>query len=248
MRLALVSCEIFYREMCAEIARSPHQVDVTFLPKGLHDIGQSQMLPRLQAAVDQIDPARYDAIILGYGLCNNGIAGLVARGLPLVIPRAHDCIALFFGSRARYQEYFDAHPGTYFETAGWLERGQETGELRQLSIQHQVGMDMAYEELVAKFGEDNARYLYDTLCNMTRHYTNITFIGMGIEPDDRFERQAKAKAEERGWTFDKVAGDMNLFQRLLSGDWNDADFLVVPPGHRVAVKLDETIIRAEPAG
>ena len=39
MQLKLIACEIFYREMCAAVARSPNQVDVEFLPKGLHDIG-----------------------------------------------------------------------------------------------------------------------------------------------------------------------------------------------------------------
>ena len=112
MRLKLISCEIFYREMCAAVARSIHLIDITFLPKGLHDIGQEQMLPRLQEAVDAVDASRYNAILLGYGLCNLGIVGLTARSIPLVIPRAHDCITLFFGSRRRYQEYFDAHPGT----------------------------------------------------------------------------------------------------------------------------------------
>ena len=39
MRLKLISCEVLYREMCAAISRAPHEVDVEFLPKGLHDEG-----------------------------------------------------------------------------------------------------------------------------------------------------------------------------------------------------------------
>ena len=30
MRLKLISCEIFYREMCWAVARSPNQVDIEF--------------------------------------------------------------------------------------------------------------------------------------------------------------------------------------------------------------------------
>lgn len=247
MRLKLISCEIFYREMCAAVARSIHQIDVTFLPKGLHDIGQEKMLPRLQEAVDQVDVSRYEAILLGYGLCNLGIVGLAARSIPLVIPRAHDCITLFFGSRKRYQKYFDAHPGTYFETTGWLERGEETGELRQLSIQRQIGMDLSFEEMVAKYGEDNAAYLYKMLCDPTRNYSRIAFIEMGIEPDERFEKMAAAKALEQGLAFEKALGDMSLIQRLVDGDWREVDFLVLRPGQRVAVRHDHSIIRAEAA-
>jgi hypothetical protein len=59
MRLKLISCEIFYREMCAAVARSPNQVDVEFLPKGLHDSGAVLMLDRLQAALNAVDEADY---------------------------------------------------------------------------------------------------------------------------------------------------------------------------------------------
>ena len=59
-------------------------------------------------------------------------------------------------------------------------------------------MIQTYDDLVAKYGEDNAKFLYEQLCNMTRNYSGLTFIEMGIEPDDRFERQARQQAAERG--------------------------------------------------
>ena len=79
MKLKLISCEVLYREMCAVIARSPNEVDVEFLPKGLHDIGCNSMRKRLQDAVDRVDPECYEAVLLGYALCGNGTAGLTAR-------------------------------------------------------------------------------------------------------------------------------------------------------------------------
>ena len=47
MRLKLIACEIFYRELCAAVARSINQVDIEFVPKGLHDIGQAGMSAKL---------------------------------------------------------------------------------------------------------------------------------------------------------------------------------------------------------
>ena len=245
MRLKLISCEVLYRELCHAVARSPHTVDIEFLPKGLHDIGCLGMRERLQAVLDRVDHSSYDAILLGYALCNNGITGLTARQIPLVVPRAHDCMTLFLGDRQRYLDYFQNNPGTYFLTSGWLERGEPTGELRQLSIQHTSGMDLTYEELVARYGEDNAVFLYEELCNHTKHYAKIAFIQMGIEPDGSFEAAAREKAASRNWAFEKLQGDLRLLELLVNGAWEDRDFLVVQPGQRIAVTHDGMIITAE---
>ena len=244
MLLKLITCEVLYREMCALVARSPHHVDAEFLTKGLHDLGSKRMLARLQEAVDKANDAKHDAIIFGYALCGNGILGLRARSIPLVIPRAHDCIALFLGSHRRYLEYFDSHPGVYFKTTGWLERGENPDSITQLSIQHRMGMTLTFEELKLKYGEENARYLYEELCNQTRNYGQITFIEMGVEPDGRFERRAREQAETRGWKFEKIQGDMSLLRRLVNGEWGSGDFLLVPPGWQVAPSYDEQIVTA----
>ncbi len=240
MRLKLIACEILYREFCAAIARSVNQIDAEFLSKGLHDIGSAGMSARLGEALAAVDESQYDAILLGYALCSNGLVGLSARKIPLVIPRAHDCITLFLGDRRRYLEYFHAHPGVYFKTTGWIERGEG---LHQDSIAQEMGMTQTYDELVAKYGEDNAKFLHDQLCDMTRNYTGITFIEMGIEPDDRFERRARDEAAERGWKFAKIAGDMTLVERLVDGPWDADRFLTVPPGGRVAASFDEGIVK-----
>lgn len=246
MRLKLISCEILYREICAAVARSPHQVDIEFLSKGLHDIGSGPMLKTVQAAVDKAGEAGgYDAVCLGYGLCGNGLVGLTARRVPVVLPRAHDCITLFLGNKERYLEYFNNHPGVYFTTTGWIERG-DGGELTQLHHEKQ-GFGQTMEELVAKYGEDNAQYLYEQLSQYTVRYRQFTFIEMGLEPDDRFERCTIERAEQRGWKYEKIQGDMTLIQGLIDGRWNEQDFLVIQPGFRVAARYDGQIVGTEPA-
>ena len=245
MRLKLISCDIFHREMCMLVARSRNIVDVTFLPKGLHDVGKEEMLKRVQQAVDDVTETDYETILLGYGLCNNGIVGLTARTKPIVIPRAHDCITLFLGSQQRYRDYFDSHPGTYFLTSGWLERGDNLGDLRQASIGHQMGMDMTYDELVAKYGQDNASFLYDQLCNTLKNYTQYTFIETGIGPEETLKQQAKCRATESDMKLETIRGDLSLMDRLLNGPWDPKDFLILPVGHRVAAGIEEGLIRAE---
>ena len=246
MRLKLIACEIFYRELCAAIARSANLVDVEFLPKGLHDVGQEGMSRRLKEVVGRVDQSQYDAVVFGYALCSNGLVGLAAREIPLVVPRAHDCITLFLGGKERYLDYFQSHPGVYFKTSGWIERGDGLAQLQGESTEHLSGMNSTFEELAAKYGEDNARFLHEQLGDMTRNYTGLTFIEMGIEPDDRFEQQTRRDAAERGLKFEKLAGDMTLIQDLLDGRWDEDRFLVVPPGCRVAASFDERIIKTQP--
>ncbi len=242
-KLKLISCEIFYREMCAAISRSPHKIDIEFFSKGLHDIGAPKMLAKLQQALDGVDQSRYDAILFGYGLCNNGLVGLQATEIPLVIPRAHDCISLFLGGKERYRRYFDANPGAYYLTTGWLERGENNdGELQQISIPTQYGFGQSLAELTEKYGEENAQYLFEQLGDLTRNYTKYTFIEMGLEPDSRFENTARDKARETNLEFEKMQGDMSLMHRLVNGVWNDDEFLVVPPGYQVTACYDDKFI------
>jgi len=244
LKLKVISCDVFRREIYAVASSSCNMIDVDFLPKGLHDLGSAPMRERLQAAIDNT-PDGYDAILLAYGLCNNGLAGVTARAVPLVLPRSHDCIGIFMGSRHKYLDYFHAHPGAYFETTGWIERGDTAADLIQISIPRQYGMDMEYEELVAKYGVDNAQFIYDTLCDHTRNYSKITFIEMGVEADDHWERQAWEKATAKGWEFDKIQGDLGFLQRFLDAEWDAADFLVVPPGSKIAPRYDDDIVQTE---
>jgi hypothetical protein len=234
MRLKLIACEMLSREMCAAISRAPGQVDFEFLPKALHNLGRG-MRSWLQEVVNAVDPDRYDAVVLGYALCGNGVDGLASRAVPLVIPRAHDCIALLMGSRGRFREYFEGNPGVYFRSTGWLERGEDI---------QQAGYSL--EELTRHYGDEAGRYLFEQLNGYRSAYRQLTYIRTGLEPDGRFEQQARAEAARRGWKFDLVEGDLRLFDQLIGGDWDDRDFLVVPPGWRVRACYDDGVLDKEP--
>jgi hypothetical protein len=148
---------------------------------------------------------------------------------------------LFLGGRNRYREYFDAHPGTYFLTSGWLERGKTSGDLADLSVQAQLGMNLTMQEMVEQYGEDNAEYLFETLCQGTRNYSHFVWIPMGVEPPG-MEEIARKKADEKGWSFETVPGDMTLISKLVNGDWNEQEFLTVPPDSAVKAAYDGFIV------
>jgi hypothetical protein len=242
MNIQVLCCEVFFREVCLLAANSPHTIDLAFLPKGLHDLGVERMVPRLQEQINAVTGKGYDAIVLVYGLCNNGIVGLEARDTRLVLARAHDCITLFMGDRQRYLDYFHAHPGTYYRTTGWLEHADSTGAGEE-TVSQRLGLAMRYEELVSKYGEDNAQYLWEILGNQTQNYDRLTYIHMGLACEDRFRDMARCEAERRGWAFVEVAGSMRLLRKAIHGEW-DADFLLVEPGQRVVATHDAGIIAA----
>ena len=240
MRLKLIACEVLFRELCRACAHSPHQVDVEFLPKGLHDLGGKPMAARIQEVVDRTPEGLYQAILLGYGLCGNGLDGLTARHTRLVLPRAHDCIALLMGSRERYQAYFEDNPGTFYRSTGWLERGKD---LQQLS-HNTIGLDESLEALIQKYGEDNGRYLYEELTRYRAQYRKLTFIETGLESGGKFIAEAAAEAREKGWAFERLPGDLAWLGRLVEGEWADAEFVIAEPGQRIAASYDGEVVHA----
>jgi uncharacterized protein DUF1638 len=245
-RLKAIACEVVYREMCYCAAISCNVVDLQFISQGLHDVGSEKMSERLQAEIDAADADLYDAVVLGYALCNNGIVGLRARKVPLVVPRAHDCITFFFGSDARYQKFFDEHPGTYFATTGWRERDETNIEDVSSEAKDQLGLGRTFEEYVAKYGEDNAKYLMETLGDTTRNYSCLAYIDMGVQESLGYDKAAEKRASDKGWDFVRMKGDLTLMKRLVDGEWDDDSFLIVQPGEQIAATYDGGILKTCP--
>jgi len=242
MRFRAIACEIMFREVCHEAAHSPHVVDLEFMPKGLHDNAET-LRERLQRAIDAVDPARDQATVLGYALCSNGTAGLRATRTPLVIPRAHDCISLFLGSRHSYAEYFAQRPGSYYYTAGWIERDDDHVERTPAQGE---GLYRPYEELVEKYGEDNARFLMEFQSSWVQNYDTAAWVDMALSAHVPVEEHARQMAAERGWQPHRQEGSPRLFTALLAGEWSADDFLVLPLGQQVVATHDERIIAAAP--
>jgi hypothetical protein len=251
--LKLIACEIAVREICLTTAVSPSIIDLEFLTQGYHDTPAKGRL-EIQRRIDAVPAGKYDAIVLGYGLCSSILTGLTTAHTPLVIPRAHDCITFFLGSKERYQEFFDANPGTYYYTSGWLEcvkRRLEPGQESRnffLPAHSHGGMTAAYEGWVKKYGEEKAKYLLEVMGEWTANYNRGALIDFDFARSLNLPEQVRKICEERGWEFTEVKGELGLFQRLVDGDWREAEVLLVQPGQRVVPAFDGGIIAAEKAG
>ena len=248
MFFKLIACNVFFREVCAEAAQSSHVFDLEFTEKGDHDEPKAlraSLQEKIDAAADS--GKKYDAVLLAYGLCGNALAGITGRTARLVIPRAHDCCTIFLGSKRRFAQYFRDNPSRPFSAAGYKERGDSSA--RTSDVQRMLGLKTSYEEYVALYGEENARYLMETLAPAkdTGKESEIFYIEMPETAFLGFAEKCREEARAEGKTFTCVEGDRRLIRGLLRPEdgWNNDEFLVLEPGEKIMAVYDwEEIIRA----
>jgi hypothetical protein len=242
MRLKCLGCDALARPIYLCAATSPHTVDVTLLRRGLH-VHPANLRSCLQAEIDAANQD-YDAIAMVYGFCGGATAGLVAGKVPLVVPRAHDCITVFLGSRERYQAEFTEHPGTYWYVQDYLERQDNPNEaLLGVGAPSDDALQATYDEYVEKYGKNNADYLMEQLGAWLSHYDRAVFIDLEIADATAIEERARAEAQRRGWAFERMTGSLEIVRRLLAAEWED-DFLVLEPGRQLVMSYDDGVIAA----
>lgn len=248
MNLKLIACNVFLREACLCVGRSPHVFDIEFLELGVH-VRPDILREKIQEAIDRCEasPRPYDAVVLLFGLCGNAGVGLRARSIPLVMPRAHDCCTVLLGDKRRFEELFGDAPSTPFSSAGYMERGDYF--IRVEEGEYKVHYGDAYAEMVAQYGEENARYIWDTMHppGLEDGSKQAVFIALEelahLDHEQRFGEQA----DDEGVSYRRVEGDLRLIAKLIAGEWDPDDFLVVQPGECTQGVYDfGEIIRAVP--
>ncbi len=243
MRLKVIACEVLFREICLCSARTRNIISIDFLVRGLHD-NPDTLRSEVQKKIDETDESAYESILLGYALCSNGIVGIQARGIPLVIPRAHDCVTLFLGSKESYSEHFANNPGTYYYTSGWLERA---GSKIERKVQDGRGMWSKYEEYVKKYGEDNARYLMEFEESWVNNYSCAAYIDIEFARFLNYKEEAEKIAIQRGWKYEELPGDVRLIKKLINGEWDEDEFMIVQPGEEIVASYSDDILGCKQA-
>lgn len=214
--MRIFACQTIKEELLAVIARLPEAqrvaVEVEFLPYGLH------RTPKVlgDELRQRLDTSRgVTTIILGYGLCSNGVVNLSpARGQRLVMPRVHDCISILLGSRAAYDQEFKTEPGTVYLSKGWIEsKGDPYSEFLDYTSRH---------------GEETARWV---IGEEYKNYTRVCFIDTGLPGTEESRAYSKKVAEFLGLRHEERKGSQRLLEKLLSsamgGKPGDDEILVV---------------------
>jgi hypothetical protein len=206
-RTLVIACATVFEEMASHL---PAGMQYQVLEFGLH-ANPNRLRSALQEAIDAVS-GQFDRILLGYGLCSRAVEGVQANGCSLVIPRVHDCIAIFLGSHAAYCDQSGSEPGTYYLTKGWIEAGD---------------MPFAeYDRLVEKYGQEKAIYL---LKLMLANYKRLALINTGQYAIDRYREYARSMAEQFDLRYEEIDGSDALVKKLVHGPW-DEDFVILQPG------------------
>jgi hypothetical protein len=217
--VVIVACKVF-QGLIEKYLPEEFNNPITFLDYGLHRV-PAKLTLAVQEQLDAIEQP--SMVILGYGLCGNGLDGISAGVHTLVIPKADDCIAILLGSYQSYIQKFEEQPGTYYLTKGWLESGSDP--LKE------------YHEVREKYGEREAEWIMDT---QYQHYRKLVFIAHNREDLEKYRPRALQVAEyckRWGMEYDEILGSEGFVQDLIETAYNlenrNGDFLVIPPGGKL---------------
>jgi hypothetical protein len=218
--IVVIACRVFEQLLARHIPVELKE-HVTFMDYGLH-ANPKNLRKTLQAEIDSITTP--SLIVLGYGLCGNGLKDVQAGIHTLLLPKTEDCIAIFLGSDEAYRKEFNAHPGTYYLTGGWLEAGSDP--LKE------------YEKNVEKFGQETADWVMD---QQYRNYKRIALVGHSDEDLETYRERAMQVADyARRWdmTYHEISGSDAYIRKLVKVAMNlsqaDETFWVILPGGKIA--------------
>ena len=234
---ALLACGVFEQEIALHAHGATHIAETRFFEMGLHD-RPDQLRATLQENLDAVD-ARADiaAVVLAYGLCGRGTVGLHPLRHKLVIPRAHDCIAVFMGSKEAYAEHQHRCPACYYYTPGWNRGRRVPGPER---------LEATRAELAAKFEPDDVEFVIESERETWAMHDTATYLDLGTADAEAEADYARKCAGWLSWKFEHLRGDPKLLHDLLWGNWDSKRFQIIEPGMKLGHAPDETIMRAEP--
>lgn len=213
-RIKFIVCDVIYDELKNKISE---KWKVVSFEKRLHE-HSDKLREKLQ---DEINKSQdYDIIVLGYGLCGNGVVGLVSKKVTLVIPRIDDCISLFLGSVEERKKQLKTEPGTYFLTRGYL------GEAEDFIVS-------GLSEIKNKYSEETWQWI---IKEMLKNYRRIIFINTENYNPSEWRKKAKCEAVKLGLRFEEVKGSNRFLNKIINGNWDD-QFVIVKPGVKITSNM-----------
>ena len=214
--IVVLACKVF-QDMFERFVKPGTIRKYIYLDYGLHNYPR-KLNQAVQDALDALPQP--SLVVLGYGLCGNGLNGIRAGKHTLLIARADDCIAIFLGSYERYLGEFKSESGTYYLTKGWLESG--SNPLQE------------YNGYVQKYGSRKADWVIDSLYH---NYKRVALVAHSQEDLDTYRARAQEVAkfcERWGMHYQELLGSSEFFEHLIHAasfpEQADENFILVSPG------------------
>lgn len=212
--VVVIACEV----LKSILDRVVDGIPVRFLPQGLHDV-PTKLRASVQEQIDAIEEP--SVILLGYGLCGNGLDGIKAGKHTLIVPRTDDCISLILGSYERYMGEFNSEPATFWYSKGWLETTKD------FLVRH--------KENEEKYGKEMADWIKSQSIG---NYHRVVLVGADSQELEEHRARVQDIAAFVGCRYEEMLGDTDylaaLIKKFRSLGVADEDFLIVPPGGETA--------------
>lgn len=212
MKRVLIACSMMENEIKKIYEEYSLNIPVVWMDRGYHNTPE-KLRKKLQSLIDEMKDQ--EEILLCYGLCGNGTAGLVSQNATLILPRFDDCINMLLCTGQRKTRGLTQGRSIYL-TRGWT--------------MDEEAILPKYRQYVEEYGEEDAKDILDI---MYEHYETISVIDTGCE--DLMETMAYAHkaAELLGLSVKQVKGSVDILRKLLLGQW-DENFIIQKPGEALS--------------
>lgn len=242
MRYLYIVCAVIKDELCSFLHKKENDNIVWELPLQLHEqpvLLRQELVKQLKKA-DHLassteDPQKgIDAIVLVIGLCGGALDGLETGRHPVYIPRAHDCVTLFLGSKERYNDLFNKYNGSaYWFTPAFVRQGclptkEYYEEMRKTYSEH--------------YDEENAQYLVDVEIDTLKNYKILSRVDTLQSPNMDLVRICAECSRDNAWKIESHNINPQLFKDMAEGSFSKNDFLTVPPHGKIKQTHDSRVI------
>ena len=248
MRIKIIACGVFKPYIEYLLKSTTNTVDVTYMDAGLHET-PNILREKLQAEITKVSKKvaghnygdckncpnpciKFDYIVVFYGLCGRGTLDIETFDVPVIFPKAHDCISLFLGSAERYRKEFKAHPGTFYHTAGWITekinpRNKEVGDLYKNYYEEGFASHPEFDDLSDKYGSENAEFILKFQSHWMKNYTRSAYIDFGLPFDEELSKLPKYMAQVFGWEYARLESSFDYIKSLFNAE-NTPQSVLIP--------------------
>lgn len=191
MRLGVVACEIFKKELELILRGYPEVVHREYLEFGLH-ISTQELKRTVVERVNALE-GKVDSVFLGYGYCQS-LQGITKElRVPTAMLETDDCIGVLL-TPSEYEREKKVCTGTWFNSPFWAEMGIAR-QIKELGIDRMKNPRHEPMWFIRKFFEGYSRCLY---------------IDTGVGERERYERLSMDFARELGLRHESREGTLSI--------------------------------------